>query len=1048
MRRFCHLIQPVLLLLLVVVPGLTRAQVQKEVTGTVTDANHQPLQGVTIRVKSSGKLSTTDQQGHFTVHAPANAVLVASYVGFTTQEINIGARSGINIFLQAETDALDEVVVTALGIKKEKKKVGYAVQEVKGEELVKAREPNVINSLAGKVAGLRIATSTNLFGDPGIALRGKGTIIVVDGVPINSDSWNLSADDIESFSVLKGPTAAALYGSLGVNGAIQITTKKGSKNKRGYSVEFNSSTQVQTGFNAVPKLQTEYGPGSNFQYAYKDGKGGGINDADYDVWGPRFEGQLITQWNSQVDPATGALIPLPWLARGKDNLKNFLRNGLLSTNNVAISANNDKGDIRFSMSQLYQRGMVPNTQLNSTNINLSGGLNINSKLRLETNINYNKQYTPNYPRFAYQPASPIYTMMVWGAADYDVRELRDYWQPGKIGTQQKNVENYQYSNPWFTAYEQLQSYYKDDIYGYAMLKYKVNANLDMHFRTNVSTNYLNRSNRFPISTSQYNGDGGYFQKGGYNEYFNYLWENNTDILVNYNKRLSADFSLKASAGANLFTRKTTYLYSHTNNGLLVPQLWTVQNSVDPPSTETSKSAFQRKSVYAYADLDYKQMLFLGLTGRMDQSSTLPQAHNTYFYPSVSLSALVSEMVHLPSFISYAKLRASYVKVGSDGSDQGYYNLAPTYSTGTRWNGNPSLYYSGILYDPNISPEFNKAFEFGTELRFLKNRIGLDVTYFRNLEGPKIFYLPLSNTTGAASLQKNGLAYTRKGVEITLNATPIKQKNFSWDLSLNWSTYQLYLQSVYDTLKSYQRINIGDRADALFLNDFQKSADGQIIYNAGNGRALFNSYTTMAGYSNNKWIASLQNTFKYKHLSVSFMLDGRYGGSLVNYLSQKQWQAGAHIDAANQYRLADWNNRATAGYAGTYVGQGVNVTGGSLVVDGNGNVISDSRTYKPNATTIKWESFAKGYWGSSIANLVDKSYLKLREVIISYQVPQSLLNKQKFFNAASISVVGRNLWYFAKDKNARNIDLDQWTGTGTDLETPSVKSFGVNLNLTF
>lgn len=1048
MKRFRPFVQAALLTVLAVVAGLSAAIAQGEVKGTVTDANKQFLQGVSVTIKGAGKSVITDQQGHFSIHAPGNATLVLSFIGFVTKTITIENRSDIHVQLEQNTDALDEVVVTALGIKKEKKRVGFAVQEVKGEELVKAREPNVINSLAGKVAGLRVATSTNLFGDPGFALRGKGTIIVVDGVPINSDSWNLSADDIESFSVLKGPTAAALYGSLGVNGAIQITTKRGSKNKRGYSVEFNSSTQFQSGFNAAPKLQTEYGPGSNFQYAFKDGKGAGINDADYDIWGPRFEGQLITQWNSQVDPSTGALIPLPWLSRGKDNLKNFLRTGLLSSNNVAISANNDKGDYRFSVSQLYQRGMVPNTQLNSTNINISGGLNINKKLRLETNINYNKQYTPNYPRLAYQPASPIYTMMVWGGADYDVRDLKDYWQPGKVGTQQRNVENYQYSNPWFTANEQLQSYYKDDIYGYAKLKYTFNSNLDMHFRTNVSTNYLNRSNRFPISTSQYNGDGGYFQKGGYNESFNYLWENNTDILINYNKSISRDFAIKASAGANLFTRKTNYQYSHTNNGLLVPQLWTVQNSVDPPSTETNKTAFQRKSIYAYADLEYKKMLFLSLTGRMDQSSTLPQAHNSYFYPSASLSALVSEMVHLPSFVSLAKLRASYVKVGSDGSDQGYYNLAPTYSTGTRWNGNPSLYYSGTLYDPNISPEFNKAFEFGADLRFFKNRLGVDVTYFRNIEGPKIFYLPLSSTSGASSQQKNGLTYKRTGVELTINATPVSNKNFSWDLSLNWSTYQVYLKEVYDTLSSYQRVNIGDRTDALFLTDFQRSADGKIVYNASNGKPLFNSYTTMAGYGNNKWIASLQNTFKYKNLSFSFMFDGRYGGSLVNYLSQKQWQAGAYVDAANQYRLADWNNRATAGYAGTYIGQGVNVTGGSLVVDGNGGIISDTRTYKPNATTIKWESFAKSYWGSSIANLVDKSYLKLREVIISYNVPQRLLAKQKFFNAASISIVGRNLWYHAKDKGAQNIDLDQWTGTGTDLETPSVKSYGINLNLTF
>jgi len=1036
---------PVLLTMLVVFAGMNVVFAQSEIKGVVKDAGNQPMSGVSVLVKETKTGTSTDQHGRFSINAPANATLVFSFVGFATQEVKVKNQSSIDLQLQQSKDALDEVVVTALGIKKEKKAVGFSVQEVKGAELVKAREPNVINSLTGKVAGLRIAASSNLFGDPGIALRGRGTIIVVDGVPINSDSWNLSADDIESFSVLKGPTAAALYGSAGSNGAIQITTKRGSKNKRGFSVEFNSSSQLQTGFNAEPGLQSEYGPGSNFQYEFVDGRGSGTNDGDYDVWGPRFEGQLINQWNSKVDPATGDLIPLPWTAKGKNNLHNFLQNGILSSNNVAISANNDKGDIRFSITQLYQRGQVPNTKLNSTNVNFSGGLNITKKLRLESNINYNKQYTPNYPRFAYQPASPVYTMMVWGAADYDVRELRDYWQPGKVGTQQKNVEYYQYSNPWFTAYEQLQGYYKDDIYGHAKLKYNITDNFDVHFRTNVSTNYLNRQNRFPISTSQYNGDGGYFQKGGYNEAFSFFWENNTDVLATYTRNITHNFSFKGSVGANLLTRKTNYQYSHTNNGLLVPQLWTVQNSVDQPSTETSKSAYQRKSVYGYADFDYKKMLFLSLTGRVDQSSTLPKQNNSYFYPSVSLSALVSEMVQMPSFVSFAKLRASYAKVGTD---LGLYSLFPVYSTGTRWNGNPSLYYGGTLYDPEISPEFNKALEFGADLRFLNNRLGVDVTYFRNIEGPSIFYLPLSSSSGVTSLQRNGLTYKRTGVELIVTATPIKKQNFSWDVAINWSTQIRYLKEVYDTLKAYNRVKVGERTDKLFLTDFQKSPDGQVVYNPGNGRPLFNSYSTQVGWGNEKWIASLQNTFRYKNFSLGFMLDGRYGGKLVNYLNQKQWQAGAHPESANEFRLADWNNRNTAGYAGTYVGQGVNITGGSLVVDGDGNVISDTRTFKGNTKTIKWESFAKGYWGSSIANLVDKSFMKLREVIISYNVPQQLLLRQKFFNAASVSLVGRNLWYHARDKNARNIDLDQWTSTGTDLETPSIKSFGVNLNLTF
>ena len=311
---------------------------------------------------------------------------------------------------------------------------------------------------------MTITPSANLFGDPGIYLRGQsGVLIVVDGVPISSDSWNLSPDDIETYSILKGANAAALYGSRGQRGAILITTRKGSSANKGFTVEFNSSTQLQTGYNAIPDYQTSYGAGDNFKYAFKDGKGGGVNDNDYFVWGPRFEGQLITQYNSPVDPVTKALVPIPWLARGTDNLKNFLRDGLLSTNNVAISTKSEVGDMRLSISQLFQRGTVPNTKLGSTNFNFSGGLNAGKKVRFEAAINYNKQITPNYPDANYGPNSYVYLMNIWGGADYDVRDLKNYWKPGQENIQQYNREYTIYNNPYFTAYENLHSYAKDDI---------------------------------------------------------------------------------------------------------------------------------------------------------------------------------------------------------------------------------------------------------------------------------------------------------------------------------------------------------------------------------------------------------------------------------------------------------------------------------------------------------------------------------------------------------------------------------------------------------
>lgn len=1050
MKFIRQIVQSVLLIVLTALFGLNTAKAQTEVKGTVTDINQKPLQGVSIQVKGTGEGTSTNLQGYYSINAPSNGTLIFSFVGYATQDVAVKNQANINIQMQVTANALNEVVVTALGIKKEKKAVGYSVQEVKGADLVKAREPNAINSLSGKVAGLTITTSTNLFANPGIYLRGVRPLIVVDGVPINSDSWNLSPDDIESYSVLKGPTAAALYGSQGQNGAILITTKHGTTDKRGVSVEFNSSTQFQTGFLTIPKRQEEYGPGENFQYAFGDGAGGGTNDADYDIWGPRFEGQLITQWNSPIDTATGKLVPLPWLNRGHNNLQNFLQTGILSTNNIAISGNNDKGNYRLSISQLYQKGLVPNTQVGATNVNFSGTLNINKKLQVETDINYNKQYTPNYPSIAYSPSSPIYDIDIWGGSDYDIRQLRDYWQPGKVGIQQKNVEYYQYNNPYFVAYEQLHGYYKDDIFGHIKLNYNLNSHLSAFIRTNVSTYYLNQSQRYPISTDSYNGDGGYFHNGGYNESFEYFWDNNTDALVSYHNQLTNSFNLNASVGANLRTVRDNYEYAHTNGGLLVPQLWTVDNSVNPTSATTSKSLRQVKSAYANIDADYKEFLFLNLTGRIDQSSTLPSLHNAYFYPSASASLVLSQIMHLPEAISFWKLRASYARVGGDfvntnGTAQ--YSLYPTYSTGTRWNNNVSQYYDNSkIYNDSIRPSFSTSYEVGTDVRFFKNRLALDVALFKTFDGPSIFNLPISGASGYNAYQINGLTTDRRGIEVTLTATPIKTNNFSWNLILNWSTYQQYLDKIYDTLTTYNHIKVGQRYDQIWLTTFQKSATGQTVYGS-NGEPIYNTYPSMVGYSNNNWAASINNSFSYKDFSLSFQFDGRYGGKIVNYLDQKMWQGGTFAASANQYRLDDWNHRNDQNYSGTFVGDGVVVVSGSLQVDGNGNVISDNRKYAPNTTPVLWQSYATRYWGSSIANLHNKNFLKLREIIFTYRLPNSLLKNQNFIHSANISFVGRNMFYWGA-KGVQDIDLDQWIGSSTDLETPSVKSFGVNLNLIF
>lgn len=1020
---------------------------KREISGVVTNEKGEPISGASVTVKGEQTGGVTDGAGFYKFQVTADAILVFSFVGYQAKELTVGNSTVLNVTLDPQVNAIDEIVVTALGIKKEKKALGYAVQEVKGADLVKAREPNGIAALTGKVAGLTITPSSNLFGDPGIYLRGRsGVLIVIDGVPVSSDSWNLSPDDIASYSVLKGASAAALYGQRGINGALVITTKKGGSTGKGFSVEFNSSNQLQTGFNAIPKAQTTYGPGDNFEYSFKDGRGGGINDNDYNIWGPKFEGQLITQYNSPVDEKTGELIPIPWLARGKDNLTNFLRNGFLTTNNLAIATSSELGEIRMSISQNYQRGQVPNTRLGSTNFNMSGGLNAGKKLRFDANINYNKQYTPNYPDLGYGPMNFIYLMQVWGGADYDVNDLKNYWQPGKEGIQQYNREYTIYNNPWFVVNENLRSYHKEDIYGHAQMNYKINDALTFNMRTSVSSWNRLRTVRYPISGDFYEP---YRRVGGYSETFDKFWENNTEASLSYQNKFG-DFGFKGSAFANLRTVGVNSLTGSTRGGLIVPGVYDLSNSVEQYLPQNDRSMRQVGSVYGFTDFDYKNFIFLNLTGRFDRSSTMPKAKNTYFYPSASLSAVISEMVELPKVFSLLKLRGAYANVASDlvseSDPYNIYKLFPTYSAyGTRWDNMVGVGYGGVLYNNQILPSRVKTAEFGLETRLFKGRLGLDVAYFRNIEGPSIVDVAVSNSSGVTGIQKNAYTYLRKGFEITLEGTPIQTTDFSWNVVANWSTNHRWLREIDGVLQRNGMTKLGDRVDGYFITDFQRDKDGQMIVGT-DGLPAYNPFSSKIGYSDNNFVLSLNNSFKYKDFGLSFQFDGRFGGLISNYVDSYQWNSGTAVESANNYRDLDWKNRDNDAWKGSIMSEGLKVVSGQLNTDQDGNVISDTRQFAPNDVPVLWQTWARNYYRSGDMLARSRTFVKLREVVLSYNVPKTLLDGSKFFKTASVSLVGRNLLYFT-GKGTKNMDLDQFIGDAS-FQTPSVKSFGLNINASF
>lgn len=1055
------------LLMILLFSGLSAFAQKVSIEGNVKTPDGSPLPGSTVMIKGSSSGLLTDMNGHFNIQAQPSDILVVSFIGYLTREIEIGNQKVINIILSESALELNEVIVTALGIEKAKNTIGYAIGDVKGSEMVKAREPNAVNALVGKVAGLVVGSSSEILGAPSVLLRGVKPLFVVDGVPVQSDTWNINPDDIESYTILKGATAAALYGSRGQYGAIQITTKRGTKDKREFSVEFNSSTMLEKGFIAIPEVQDEYGPGDHGQYEFVDGRGGGTNDGDYDIWGPRFEGQLIAQYDSPIDPATGARIPTPWVARGKDNLKRFLEAGLLATNSLAIASSNLKYDLRFSGSHSYQKGIVPNTSLNMTNFNLSGGYNISKKLRFDANIAYSRQYTPNVPDVNYGPNSIIYNMIAWGGADWDIDDMRNYWQPGKEGVQSIYAEYQRYHNPYFMAYEWLRGHYKTDITGYTSMTYKFSDNINLLARTAVSSYDLFRSEKLPFSAHPYGREAGL---GDYREDKRNLFENNTDLLLSFDKYVFPKLSVHASVGGNLrsYTFRSSYA---TTDYLNVPGWYNLSNSKNPVKSYSYFAPMSVLSGYALADLTYNDFATLSFTGRWDKNSTLPSSNNVYFYPSISTSIEISKLVEIPAVKTW-RIRGSYANVGSAltsssigttystlgfsvlGYGAEYYSPydGPSYINSPSYGinliqGLPSAQYTGTITNPDIEPSFSSSWEAGTDIGLFDNRLTFDFTYFSNVDGPKIFALPISSASGFGSALVNGIKVERKGIEISATSVPVFNPNgIKWEVSANYSTNQQYLKEIYPGVEKYNiYLKVGDRMDKMYGSDFVRNADGELI-NDASGRPIRNSVPQFLGNANPDWVGAIKNTISYKGLMLSFQFDGRFGGTILDYVEKKTYQGGRIIETV-QGEMGEARKNDVKGIK-SYVGEGVVVSNGiAIAYDTDGNITNLAQLqFAPNTTATYLQDWISRYYGTDASTSMSRTFVKLREVVLTYNLPEGILSKTPVQNA-SISLVARNLLYFAE---RTDLDIEQYTGTSnySGLQTPTTRRFGLNLSLTF
>ncbi|WP_336515458.1 SusC/RagA family TonB-linked outer membrane protein [Pollutibacter soli] len=1027
-----------MIFLLFCAPGFAQ---NTTVTGTVYSAlDSTTLSDVSVVVKGSSGGTTTGGNGTFSLTVSSQATLVFSSVGFTTLEVPVNGRSVINVYLeQSSTNQLSEVVVTtALGIKKQQKTLGYAVQEVNGETMAKTKMPTAVGALTGKVAGLNIINTTDLFQNPSISLRGRTPLIVIDGIPDpTADPYKINADDIENITVLKGTAAGALYGALGVNGAILYTTKKGKKGK--LVVEVNSSTMFQTSYTVVPKVQTQYGNGDAGKYAYVDGSGNGTEGGGW-IWGPKLDVKdpstpsgywETTQYNSPVDPNTGQLVPLPWVSRGKDNIKNYFRTGVLSTNSVSASIGSDRGSFRASAAHIYQKGVVPNTDVNNSSFSIGGNYNLTSKFNVDAKLTYNREYSDNYPTIGYGPPNILYNLLLWIGPDIDIRDLQDYWVKGKEGLQQKNYNLSWYNNPYFIANQLLNGYRRSNSFGQVTFDYKFAKDFSAKLRTGFNQFSIDQDVKEPYSYIAYD----YISRGNYSITASNYFDITTDLILNYRHDFGDNLGVSVTlGGANAY--RIEKAVSSSTDGLTIPEYYNLSNTINPIRSSNYQRERRTGSVYGMIDLEALKFLYFSFTGRYDKTSTLPVKNNGYFYPSFGVSAVLSDVLKLPEPISFLKARASWAKVNTGFINSGdpYAHLT-TYSIGQKWNNVPSLVWPTTSISPDLVPETVSSGEYGIAVGLFGNRLMLDATYFRNKDYNNFVNVPQSQASGITSILKNANVYIRRGWEFMISGVPIKGKNFKWESGFNFSTVHRWLEDATESPDGYiGTLKEGDRTDKIFTWE-SRTPDGRAIYET-NGMQAWSPYAQFFGYDDPDWIYGWQNTFTYKNVTLSFSVDGRIGGLIYSTTNQKMWWGGTAPGTVNQFR-----DDANAGQS-TYVGPGVVVTGGDVQYDSHGNIISDTRKYTENTTAVNYISFMQTTSGGMLNNYFyyKGSYLKMRELVVTYNFPQKWT--KNVFSSASISFIANNLFLIAK---LPNVDPD---AESDNLQTPSMRSLGVNLNLKF
>ena len=1009
----------VLILMTMCLALAVSAMAQVTVTGKVTGEDGLGIPGASVLEKGTTNGTVTNLDGDYTIRvANSEATLVFSFMGYTAQEVALQGRSTANVTLQVSTLAVDEVVVTALGISRERKSLGFAMQEIKGDALVEAREANIANALSGKVSGLQVVRSSNgPAGSSKIVLRGYSSLtgdnqplIVVDGIPIdnftgasNNDYWNPSTDmgnglgdinpeDIESMSVLKGASAAALYGSRAGNGVILITTKSGRK-RDGLGVTVSSSLGFESIF-TNPNMQSEFGQGSNGVY---DNRSNGS-------WGPKITGQSIERWDGQSVPM-----------QAYDNVSNYFGTGINLNNNVSFQQQFDNTSIYSSFTRMSDQSLIPGAELDRTNLLTRAVSNFgpNKKWTVDTKIQYINSKATNRPLLGVNYSNTFYTMYLLPRS-LDVRGFEKSTNDlGKMiwygGSNQ--------INPYWMSENNLNMDSRDRFILHGSVKYEftdwlnaeVRAGSDMYTTNTESKLYAGS----PLSLT------GRYSMGKQTHF-----ENNFSTLIMASKdNLVGKFGGAVTVGGNLMHQQSSGI-SGSAGELEVPNLFALNNGKSNPTVGESFHQKKINSVYGTAQINYNGYLYLDGTFRNDWSSTLHSSNRSYFYPSVNLSWVVSDMIsknsELPAWFSFGKVRASYAEVGNDLSPYQLYN---TYWIGKDPLGNTTAGLGNTLFDSSVQSELIKSYEAGLEAKFFNNRLGFDLAWYKSNATRQLINLPMDPMSGYSSKKINAGNIQNQGLELEMYGVilPGNNRGLRWDVQLNYSFNRNTIEELAENVEQYQiggfddlqiLAEVGGNYGEIYGTPFLRVTEegsphfGKLLLDA-NGLPQWDTERVKLGNQQPRALMGITNTFAFRGLSLSFLIDGRFGGEIFSGTNQAMQLAGtSNVTVVNGERP-------------------------DMVVDG---VIASGDGFAENTKSITtqqyWERVAAGSGNLGIveANIYDATNIRLRTIQLNYDLPKTALDKLPF-TRARLGVSANNVWLFTSHLNG--VDPESVYATGTN-----------------